>query len=88
MFRGILIWTAFCLGLFMMWQLAAFAAERDRQYQQHYANQGQGLVDDPLIDTVPEPFLDAPRWHRCAPWSDACESHCNPPQQDMFSRLQ
>ena len=87
MFRGIVIWTAFCLGLFVMWQLAAVAAERDRQYQEHYAIQGQAILDEPA-DGLSEPVVDVPRWHRCAPWSAECESHRSELQTGIVSRLQ
>ena len=60
MFRGILLWMAFCLSLVVMWHFADFAAERENFLLDHYAMEGEPFLDarmpsqNPLLSPAPD----------------------------------
>jgi hypothetical protein len=90
MFRGILIWMAFCLGLVVMWQLARFAAQRDQLLEDHYALQGQSILDQP-IEALQEaiPHRSAVRSRCLFSRLEGCEHPgCEPARISYYSRLQ
>ena len=89
MFRGILIWLAFCLGLGVMWQLAQLAAQREQLLEHHYALQGQAILDQP-IEALREAIPQRSALHkRCLFDSQGCEHPgCDLDKAAYYSRLQ
>ena len=90
MFRGILIWMAFCLGLVAMWHLARFAAQRQQLLEDHYALQGQAILDQP-IETLfePIPHRSGVRSRCLFSSSEGCQHPgCEPDRISYYSRLQ
>lgn len=89
MLRGIVIWTAFCLSLVVLWRLADFTSGRERLLQENYAMEASVTAQPADHQNFGAAARPVPKWHRCEYEPIDCDDfRCDRRQVGMYSKYQ